>query len=65
MEIYEIRAIRAQKEAEKSKDKLYEALDIYANTNDEEEQLPRRRPRTIGLKKALAKERDQGVTLAE
>jgi len=63
--IYEVKAIRTQKEAEKSKAKLDEALDRYGNTNEEEEQLPRRSPRTIGLNKALAKEREQEAALAE
>ena len=56
--IYEIRAIRAQKEAAKTKVKLDEPLSTYDDMEEEEEQLPRRRPRTIGLKKALAKERE-------
>ena len=63
--IYEVRAIRAQKEAAKSKAKLDEALDRYGNTDEEEEQIPRRRPRTIGLKKALAKGREQEAALVE
>ena len=53
--IYEIKAIRAQKEARKAKEKLYEVLETHEDIEEEEEQLPRRRPRTIGLRKALAK----------
>ena len=56
--IYEIRAIRAHKGDAKAKGKLHEALDRYGDTNEEEEQLRRRRRRTIGLKNALAKERE-------
>ena len=35
-EIYEIRAIRAQKEAAKAKAKKYKVLDRYGNTDDKE-----------------------------
>ena len=58
-----MRAIRAQKEARKAKQKLDEILDTHEDIEEEEEHLPRRRPRTIGLKRALAKEREQETTL--
>ena len=49
----------------KAKENLDEVLGTHDDTEEEEEQLPRRRPRKIGLKKALAKEREQEAALAE
>ena len=56
---------QAQKEAGIAKEKLDEVLGTHDHTKEEEEQLPRRRPRTIGLRKALAKEREQETILGE
>ena len=63
--ISEVRAIRARKEVEKAKAMLDETLGTFDNSEDEEEQLPRRRPRRIGLKKVLAKGKEQEIALAE
>ena len=63
--IYETRAIRAWKEAANAKAKLDEVLGTHDDTEEEEEQIPRKRPRIIGLKKALAKEREQETALGE
>ena len=63
--IYEVRAIRARKEAERTKVRLDEVLGIFYESEDEEGQLSRRRPRTIGLRKALSKEKEKESALAE
>ena len=63
--ISEVREIRAQKEAGKAKAMLDETLGTFDENEDEEEKLPRKRPRTIGLKKALAREREKEIELAE
>ena len=52
-------------EAGKAKAKLYETLGILNDNEDEEEQLPKKRPRKIGLKKALVREREKETELAE
>ena len=63
--ISEVKAIRARKEARKAKDMLHETLGTFDDSEDEEEKLPRKRPRTIRLKKALDWEREQETTLVE
>ena len=63
--ISEVKEIKAQKEAEKAKELLDETLGTFDDSEDEEEQLPRKRPRTIGLKKDLAWEREKEAELAE
>ena len=45
--------IKAQREAEKTKLLLEETLEKYGLLYETEEQVPRRRPRTRGLKRAL------------
>ena len=61
----EIKDIKARKEARRTNTKIDEVLGTHDDTEEEEEQLLRRRPRTIGLRKALTKEREQETTLAE
>ena len=63
--ISEFKAIRARKEAGKAKSMLDETLGTFYYNEDEEEQLPRKRLRKIGLKKALAREREKETELAE
>ena len=62
--IYEAKAIKARKEVKRAQVKLEEFMGTYEESEDEEGQS-RRRPRTIGLKKALAKQREQESTLVE
>ena len=62
--IYEARAIRSQKEAQREQVKLEEFMGTYEESEDEEGKS-RRRPRTMGLKKALEKQREQESALAE
>ena len=64
MEIYEARALKAWKEAQKSQMKIEELIGTYEESSDEEGQS-RRRPRAMGLKKALAKQREEESALAE
>ena len=63
--INEVRTIKAQKEAEKDKALLEETLDRFGEINDEEDQPPRWKPKTRGLKRALALERQKEAELAE
>ena len=62
--IYEAREIRARKEAQRAHVKLEEFMGTYEESEDEEGQS-RRRPRTMGLKKVLARKREQESALAE
>ena len=64
MEIYEARALKAQKEAQKAQMRIEELIGTYEESSDEEGQS-RRRPRTMGLKKALAKQREEESALAK
>lgn len=61
-ELMEIQLIKAKREAEKAKDLLDEAYGEY--TDKMEEQVPRRWPRTRGLKRALELEKQKEVELA-
>ena len=61
----EIKDIKARKEARRAKKNIDEVLGTHDDTEEEEEQLLGRRPRTIGLIKALTKEREQETTLVE
>ena len=63
--ISEVREIKGQKEAWKAKAMLDETLGTFDDSEDEEEHLPRKRPRIIGLKKDLAREREKEKELAE
>ena len=54
MAVYETRAIKYQKEASKVQIKLEELMDEF-NDIEEEDQPRRKRPRTMGFKKALEK----------
>ena len=51
--INEVRTIKAQREVEKAKALLEETLDRFGEIDDEEDQPPRQRPKTRGLKRAL------------
>ena len=62
--IYEARAIRARKEAQIAQVKLEEFMGTYGESEDEEGQS-RIIPRTMGLKKALARQREQELALEE
>ena len=62
--ISEVKAIRAQREAEKAKALLDETLGTFDGSNDDEDHLPRWRPKTIWLKRALARERKKEAELA-
>ena len=64
MEIYEARALKAWKEAKKAQIKIEELISTYEESSDKEVQS-RRRPITMGLKKALAKQREEESALAE
>ena len=64
IDIYEGRAIKAQKESQRAQVKLEEFMGTYEESEDEEGQS-RRRPRTMGLKKELEKQREQEVALEE
>ena len=55
--IDEVKLIKAQREAEKAKFFLEETLETYGETNEAEDKVPRIRPRTGGMKRALEIER--------
>ena len=55
--IHETRTIRYRKEAQRAQVKLEEFMGTYDESSDEEGQT-RRIPRTMGLRKALAKQRE-------
>ena len=61
-ELMEIQLIKAKREGKKSKALLDEAYGEYGE--QQEEQVPRRRPRTRGLKRALELEKQKEVELA-
>ena len=63
--INEVKCIKAQREAEKAKALLEETLERFGEPDDEEDQPPRQRPRTRGLKRALALERQWEAELAD
>ena len=56
--IHETRTLRCWKEAQRAHVKLEEFMGTYEESSDEEGQT-RRRPRTMGLRKALAKQREE------
>ena len=62
--IDEVKLIKDQREVEKAKLLLEETLETYGDTNESEEQVPSRRPRTRGLKRALELERKREVELS-
>ena len=62
--IYESRALKYQKEAQRSQLKLEEYMGTYEESSDEEVQT-RRRPRNMGLRKALAKQREEELAQAQ
>ena len=62
MEIYEARAFKYQREAYKAQVKLEEYMGEFDDT-EEEEQPVRKRLRTMGLRKALEKKKEEEATL--
>ena len=60
-----MRCIKAQREEKKAKALLEETLKRFGEPDDEEDQPPRERPRTRGLKRALALERWREAELVE
>ena len=60
----EIQLLKAKREENKAKALLDEAYGRYSETNEVEEQVPRRRPRTRGPKRALKLKRQKEVELA-
>ena len=64
MAIYEARAFKYQREAYKAQVKVEEYMGKFYDI--EEEDLPvRKRPRTMGLRKALEKQREEEADLAQ
>ena len=62
--IYEARTLKARKESQKTQVKLEEYMGTYEESEDEKFQT-RRRPRTMGLRKALEKQREEESALVE
>ena len=62
--IYEARALKYQKEAQRSQVQLKEYMGTYEESEDKEGQT-RKRPRTMGLRKALAKQREEESAQAQ
>ena len=62
--IYEARALKAQKEAQRAQVKLEECMGPYEESEGEEEQ-PRKRLKTMGLRKELEKQNEEELALAE
>ena len=58
MAIYEARALKYQKEAQRSQVQLKEYMGTHEESEEEEGQT-RRRPRTMGLRKEFAKQREE------
>lgn len=63
--IDKVKYITAQREAEKAKFMLDETLEKYGLLDEKEEQVPRKIPRTRGIKRALALERQMEAELAD
>lgn len=62
MAVYETRTIKYQKDASKAQIKLEELMGEF-NNNEEEDQPRRKRPRTMGLKRALEKQKEEEAAL--
>ena len=62
MVVYEAWDFKYQREAYKAQIKLEELMGEFDDT-DEEEQPMRKRPRTMGLKRALAKKKEEEAAL--
>ena len=62
--IYEARALKAQKEVQRTQVKLEEFMGTYEESEDEEGRM-RRMPRTMGLRKASISKREQESALLE
>ena len=58
MAVYETRAIKYQKEASKAQIKLEELMGEF-NDSEDEDQPRRKRPRTMGLRRALEKQKEE------
>ena len=65
MAIYEARALKYQREAYKAQIKLEEYMGKFDDVDEEEEEPIRKRPRTMGLRKSLEKQREEETTLAQ
>ena len=62
MAVYEAQAFKYQREAYKAQVKLEELMGEFDDT-EEEEQPVRKRPRTMGLRKALEKNKEEEAAL--
>ena len=62
MAVYETRAIKYQKEASKAQIKLEELMGEF-NDSEDEYQPRRKRPRTMGLRRALEKQKEEEAAL--
>ena len=64
MAVYETRAIKYKKEASKEKVRLEELMGEF-DESESEDQPRRKRPRTMGLKKALEKQKEEEDALLQ
>ena len=64
MVVYETRAIKYKKEASKAQVRLEELMGDF-NDSEDEDQPRRKRPRTMGLRKALEKQKEEEVALLQ
>ena len=62
--IYEARALKYRKKAQRPQLQLEEYMGAYEENNDEVGQT-RRRPKTMGLRKALEKQREEESSQAQ
>ena len=62
MEIYEAWEFKYQREAYKAQDKLEQYMGEFDDTEDEEQPVIKR-PRTMGLRKALEKKKEEKAAL--
>ena len=64
MAVYETRAIKYKKEASKAQVRLEEIMAEF-DESEGKDQLRRKRPRTMGLKKAVEKQKEEEDALLE
>ena len=64
MAVYETRAIKHKKEASKAQVRLEELMAEFDESEDED-QPRRKRPRTMGLKRALEKQKEEEAALLQ
>ena len=64
MDVYETRAIKYKKEASKAQVRLEELMGEF-DESEGEDQPRQKRPRTIGLKKALEKQKEEENSLLQ